>query len=188
MVLWNYPGTKRISLSAREWNMSIFGSWHENTQGTIFAGAFGAIALAGLVVANPPVPASFTGAQTSVSAEPSRTSSQGAVAEAVGTFIDGMAKGDEEAVWVFASEEDQAAFGTESAVYAAYADAFPQLTDVAELHVGTVRDEGDTPFVPVVLQDTGGKTWVADFGFWKNDAGDWTLISLEIEPASDNSV
>ena len=174
--------------------MSIFSSWHEKsslwyakTSGTVFAGAFGVIALAGYVAVQAPAPSMLSGTEISrVSslASPFETS----VTSAVGTFVEGMAQGDEDVIWMFASEEDQVAFGTESAVYDAYADAFPQLTDVASVHVGTVRDEGDTPFVPVVLQNNSGETWVADFGFWLNDAGDWTLISLDIKPASDNSV
>ena len=169
--------------------MSIFSSWHEKTSGTVFAGAFGAIALAGYVAMQAPAPSTLSGTEIShVSVAASASPSGSSVTNAVGTFIEGMAQGDEEIVWTFASEEDQAAFGTESAIYAAYVDAFPQLTDVAEVHVGTVRDQGDTPFVPVVLQDAAGETWIADFGFWKNDAGDWTLISLDIKPASDNSV
>jgi hypothetical protein len=170
--------------------MSIFSSWHDKTSGTVFAGAFGAIALAGYVALQAPAEIRLhqTGLST-ISADASSASPlESSVSSAVDTFVDGMARGDVDVVWTFASEEDQAAFGTESAIYAAYADAFPQLTDVAQVHVGTVRQEGDTPFVPVVLQDTAGKTWVADFGFWKNDAGDWTLISLDIKPASDNSV
>lgn len=169
--------------------MSIFRSWHEKTRGTIFAGAFGAIALASYALVPQNAANTSTVPQSVAVFSPGSISSEaGSVATAVTKFVSGMAKHDPEAVWSFASEEDQAAFGTERAVYDAYAEAFPQLTDVAEVHVGTVRDEGDTPFVPVVLQDTAGDTWVADFGLWRNDAGDWTLISLDIKPASDNSV
>ena len=162
--------------------------WHARTSGTVFAGAFGAIALAGYMAVQTPVPSKFDNAGISVVSTAATVPSENSVKSAVGTFVAGMAQGDEDVVWAFASEEDQAALGTEVAVYDAYADAFPQLTDVAEVHVGTVREEGDTPFVPVVLQDKAGATWVADFGFWMNDAGDWTLISLDIKPASDNSV
>lgn len=170
--------------------MSIIRFWHEKTSGTVFAGAFGAVLLAGYVALQAPAELTLNEHEISnISADVSYAPPlEDSVSSAVGTFVRGMAQGDEDAVWTFASEEDQAAFGTERAVYDAYADAFPQLTDVAEIHVGTVRDEGDTPFVPVVLQDTDGKTWVADFGFWKNDAGDWTLVSLDIKPASDNTV
>jgi len=170
--------------------MSILRTWHEKTRGTIFAGALGAVALASLALVpqNAANNVSTVPQSVAVFSTAPVSSEAGSVATAVTRFVDGMAKGDEDVVWTFASEEDQAAFGTESAIYAAYADAFPQLTDVAEVHLGMVRDEGDTPFVPVVFQDTAGATWVANFGMWKNDAGDWTLISLDIKPASDNSV
>ena len=171
----------------RSWHEMASG-WHARTSGTVFAGAFGAIALAGYMAVQAPVPSNFDNVGISVVSTAATVPSENSVTSAVGIFVAGMAQGDEDVVWAFASEEDQAALGTEVAVYEAYADAFPQLTDVAEVHVGTVREEGDTPFVPVVLQDKAGATWVADFGFWMNDAGDWTLISLDIKPASDNSV
>ena len=49
------------------------------------------------------------------------------VRAAVATFIDGMTAGDAQTVWMFASEEDQAAFGTERAVYDAFAEVLPAL-------------------------------------------------------------
>jgi hypothetical protein len=168
--------------------MSIIASWQEKSKGTIFAGAFGAVALGAMVIAQAPLLSTDIAGPAPASASRASGDLTTSVADAVGSFVEGMADRDIDVVWTFASEEDQAAFGTESAIYEAYADAFPQLTDVAEVHVGTVRDEGDTPFVPVVLQDNAGASWVANFGFWKNDAGDWTLISLDIKPASDNSV
>ena len=156
----------------------------------MFASAFGAVALAGYV-AMPAVstPANVTVVPEQVSlnarVSPELTES---VTDAVNTFVNGMAKHDEATVWMFASEEDQAAFGTESAIYEAYADAFPQLTTASEVRFGPVREEGDTPFVPAVVRGQDGAAWVANFGLWKNDAGDWTLISLDIKPASENAV
>ncbi len=167
--------------------MSFIASWQEKTRSTVFAGAVALVGIAGTQV---------TPANVAVVSEPARTASltqpaadvTSSVTAAVGTFVEGMAKGDEAVVWTFASEEDQAAFGTETAIYDAYAEAFPELTDVTEINFGQVRQEGDTPFVPAIVRAEGGEAWVANFGLWKNDAGDWTLISLDIKPASDNSV
>ena len=170
--------------------MSIIAAWQEKTRSTIFAGAFGAVALVGYAALHVHAPADVTAhSQTTwpvAFAQPDADASS--VTAAVGKFVEGMASGDEDVVWTFASEEDQAALGTESAVYEAYADAFPQLTDAAEINFGQVRQEGDTPFVPAVFRAEDGEAWVANFGMWKNDAGDWTLISLDIKPASDTSV
>lgn len=170
--------------------MSFFGFWHEKTRGTMFASALGAVVIAGSVA----VPQMST--QTAATVAPREVALapqvspdlREAVTKAVNTFVDGMAQHKEEVVWMFASEEDQAAFGTEAAVYQAFAEAFPQLTSVSEIRFGPVREEGETPFVPAVVRGEDGAAWVADFGLWKNDAGDWTLISLDIKPASDNAV
>ena len=170
--------------------MSFFGSWHEKTRSTLFASAFGAVALAGYAAipqATPPANVTVVPQQVALIARVSLELTE-SVTDAVNTFVDGMAQHKEEVVWTFASEEDQAAFGTESAIYEAYADAFPQLTNVSEIRFGPVREEGDTPFVPAVVRGDDGTAWVANFGLWKNGAGDWTLISLDIKPASDNAV
>jgi hypothetical protein len=107
------------------------------------------------------------------------------VLAAVESFIGGMTSGDEQAVWMFASEEDQAAFATEQAVYDAFAGLYPALTEVERVLVEEVRMEGETPFVKARLQDGAGHRYQAEIGFWLDDAGDWKVISLDVQPFSD---
>ena len=111
----------------------------------------------------------------------------GGVTTALATFIGGMADGDAEAVWMFASEEEQAAFGTEAEAYAAYAADFPALAGASEVTIERIWDEGETPFVALSLIDQSGRTYKARVGFWLDDAGDWKVISCDVRPASERS-
>jgi hypothetical protein len=107
------------------------------------------------------------------------------VRSAAAAFIGGMSAGDAEAVWMFASEEDQAAFATEAEILAAFADAFPVLTQAREGTFESFRREGDVPFVTVSIEDSRGARYFADIGLWLDDAGDWKVVSCDIKPASD---
>jgi hypothetical protein len=120
----------------------------------------------------------ITSAAASESAEP-------AVKDAVATFIRGMASADIETVWLFASEEDQDAFGTEQAVYDAFAEVFPVLTRVQKVTFEGFWREGDTPFVMLSLVDGEGAKYRATMGLWLDDAGDWKLTSCQVNPLDD---
>ena len=122
---------------------------------------------------------SFSSSVTPAAAE------TGEVQAALENFIHGMAAGDQQTVWAYASEEDQAAFETEAALYTAFAQDFPELTQATDVRVQSVRNEGDTPFVKLTLRDADGNAYVADVGFWLDDAGDWKVVSCDIVPASD---
>jgi hypothetical protein len=104
---------------------------------------------------------------------------------AVETFIRGMSTADAKTVWMFASEEDQEAFETEDAVYQAFAETFPALTQVAAVTVESFSQEGDTPFVELSMTDANGQQHRASVGLWLDDAGDWKVISCDVKPASD---
>lgn len=104
---------------------------------------------------------------------------------AVEGFIGGMARGDAHAVWAFASEEDQQAFQTEQAVLAAFSEVFPALTGVSSVHVDTITQQGETPFVKLALTGKDGESYRATIGFWLDDAGDWKVISCDVKPALD---
>jgi hypothetical protein len=108
-----------------------------------------------------------------------------AASQAAQRFIGGMATGDEQAVWMFASEEDQAAFATEKAVFDAFAELYPALTSAEQVVVQDVRQEGDTPFVDALLRADDGSRHVAEIGLWLDDAGDWKVVSLDVEAARD---
>ena len=107
------------------------------------------------------------------------------VRSAVETFIRGMSRADAQTVWMFASEEDQAAFGTEEAVYEAFAEVFPALTQAQEVRFDSFSQEGDTPFVQLSLTDKQGVSHQATMGLWLDDAGDWKLVSCEVNALSD---
>jgi hypothetical protein len=96
-----------------------------------------------------------------------------------------MSQGDAQAIWKFASEEEQEAFETEDAVFAAFADAFPALTQATSVSVDAVNQEGDTPFVQVSLADAAGNKHQANVGLWLDDAGDWKVVSCEVTSVSD---
>ena len=108
-----------------------------------------------------------------------------AVVQAAQRFIGGMATGDEQTVWMFASEEDQAAFATEQSVFDAFAELYPVLTTAEQVVIRDVRQEGETPFVDVALRADNGMRYSADIGLWLDDAGDWKVISLDVKPARD---
>jgi hypothetical protein len=117
--------------------------------------------------------------------EPTQSQEREAVAQSAKTFIEGMANRDAPAVWMFASEEDQDAFGTEADVYAAYEETFPQFAKAREVTFTRFWQEGDTPFTQVLLADGQGGASIATMGFWRDDAGDWKLVSCEVNPVSD---
>lgn len=106
-------------------------------------------------------------------------------ADAAESFVRSMTKADAETVWMFASEEDQEAFGTEAEIYSAFADTFPVLTDVKEVSLTKSWREGDTPFVALSLEDSRGQIHRANVGMWLDDAGDWKVVSCDIAPALD---
>ena len=105
-------------------------------------------------------------------------------ADAAAKFIRGMTKGEAQTVWMFASEEDQEAFGTEAEVFSAFAETFPILTDAKNVTLTENWREGDTPFVAMQVEDSSGQLHLARIGLWLDDAGDWKIVSCEIEPAS----
>lgn len=108
-----------------------------------------------------------------------------AVEQAVVAFIRGMAERDVDTVWMFATEEDQDAFGTEQAVYDAFAEVFPAFTQADKVTFERSWQEGETPFVTLALTDGEGVRHRATMGFWLDDAGDWELISCQVDVADD---
>jgi|SRR5687768_11942438 len=142
--------------------------------------------------------ASSFGAPAQLSAEPrtstaiefvtsaaARQSAEPTVEAAVAAFIRGMASADVETVWMFASEEDQDAFGSEQAVYDAFAEVFPALTRVQKVTFEGFWREGETPFVMLSLVDGEGVKYGAKMGLWLDDAGDWKLISCQVNALDD---
>ena len=103
-------------------------------------------------------------------------------ANAASNFIRGMSDGDAETIWMFASEEDQEAFGTEAEILAAFAETFPVLTDAKEVTPTEHWREGDTPFVAMQVEDSSGQVYRARLGLWLDDAGDWKIVSCDVEP------
>ena len=133
-------------------------------------------------------------AQTSVSplqqvsfvgSSEAKTPQAAEVRGALVSFIRGMSNQDAEAVWAFASEEDQDAFATQKAVLDAFDETFPELARAREVTVQSLRDEGDTPFVKLTMTDTNGKSFRGEIGLWQDDAGDWKVVSCEFEPLGD---
>jgi hypothetical protein len=123
-----------------------------------------------------------------------RTESAGTSASAIGlsavenaavTFVRAMRDGDVATVWMFASEEEQDAFGTEAEAYAANAEDFPVLKDARPIEFLRSWQEGDTPFVELSLVDNSGGEYRATMGFWLDDAGDWKLVSCDLKSVSD---
>ncbi len=98
-------------------------------------------------------------------------------------FMLAMANADAEAVWAYASEEDQDAFGTQAAVYQAFAETFPVLVSVAELRFETIRQEGEMSSVRVSLTDKSGEHHNGFIGLWLDDAGSWKLVSCDVQPS-----
>lgn len=119
-----------------------------------------------------------------VPAHPAQNDVHADIRNAASRFLQGMASADVEEVWMFATEEEQDAFGTETAAYEAFADAFPALIRPQAITFDKFWQEGDTPFVNITLTQ-GSSSHRATMGFWFDDAGDWKLVSCEVQPASD---
>src|SRR4051812_17769000 len=117
--------------------------------------------------------------------QPTESHEREAIADSAEKFITGMADHDAATVWMFASEEDQDAFGTETEVYGAYEETFPEFARAKEVTFTRFWEEGDTPFTQVLLGDGRGSASVATMGFWLDDAGDWKLVSCDVKPVSD---
>ena len=107
------------------------------------------------------------------------------VRNAAERFLRAMSAADAESVWMFASEEEHDAFGTEDAAYDAYADAFPALTRTHGVSFEKFWQEGDTPFVQVALSSGSTEQYRATLGLWLDDAGDWKIVSADVTPVSD---
>jgi hypothetical protein len=86
---------------------------------------------------------------------------------------------------MFALEEEQAAFGTEAETYKAFVDAFPALTVVERVTYERGWQEGETPFLQLGMEDSSGERYRATIGFWFDDAGDWKVVSCDIDNLSD---
>ena len=108
-----------------------------------------------------------------------------AARDAAAAFVRSLAAGDAQAIWMFASEEDQDAFATEDAVLAAFAETFPALTQARSVTVDSMTQEGDTPFVQLSVADANGAQYKANVGLWLDDAGDWKVISCDVTPLTD---
>jgi hypothetical protein len=107
--------------------------------------------------------------------------------EAAKEFVVAMAQGNAEALWMFASEEEHAALQTKDAVLRAYREDFPALTRAKEAVLVDVWQEGDLPFVRMIVRDGAGQAYRAEIGLWLDDAGDWKIASLSIRAASDRT-
>ena len=105
--------------------------------------------------------------------------------QAIKIFLRGMAEGDAETVWMYASEEDQAAFETEDAVLTAFVGEFPVLAEAENVKFDSFREEGDTPFWVMAFKDDAGVSYRAEVGLWRDDAGDWKVVSCEVYALSD---
>ena len=99
-------------------------------------------------------------------------------------FVLAMANAEAQAVWAYASEEDQEAFETETAVYHAFAETFPVLVEVVEVTFEASRQEGDTSFVEFSLTDKSGHQHRGSMGLWLDDAGSWKMVSCDVQPTS----
>ena len=88
-------------------------------------------------------------------------------------------------VWLYATEEEQDAFGTEQAMYEAYSDDFPVLALAKSAIPGREWQEGDASFVEMKVSDAHRNEYTATMGFWLSDASDWQLISCDVKPVSD---
>ena len=102
---------------------------------------------------------------------------------AAATFVWALSNGSAETIWQFASEEEQESFGTAEIAYVAVAEAFPPLVYAAEITFDGIRNTDGVPTASYYVKDQVGLQWLASFGIVQDDAGDWKIISLMIEPA-----
>ena len=102
---------------------------------------------------------------------------------AAATFVWGLSNGHAEVVWQFATEEEQEAFATEAETYNVFVSAYPPLAYAKEMTFEGVTPDGGLQIVSIYVKDRLDLQWRASFGLWKDDAGDWKVMTLDIEPA-----
>ncbi len=148
---------------------------------------FGAACLS-IVAATQPMARPDTANDTKIvrflDSTPMDQSEPGAKAAAKG-FVQAMSSGDAEALWMFASEEEQDAFQIKNVAFKAYAEEFPVLTRAKEVTVVRSWRDVDTDFLDLIVRDRNDRTYRTEIGLWYSDAGDWKLVSLDIKPTGD---
>jgi hypothetical protein len=148
---------------------------------------FGAACLSLTVATQPMARPEVTNAPETVrflDTTPMDQDARGAKSAAKG-FVQAMASGDADALWMFASEEEHDAFQVKNVAFRAYAEAFPTLTRVKEVTVIRAWTEAEAEFLQLIVRDRDDRTYLTEMGLWLSDAGDWKLVSLEVKPTGD---
>lgn len=119
---------------------------------------------------------------------PEAAADKDAVRAAVSTFVWALSNGAEEALWSFAPEEEQESFGTAEAAYEAVSNAFPPLLYATELSFERIDTDGDLSTANLYVRDRIGLQWRAEIDLFLDDAGDWKIVGLAVEPAPGVSI
>lgn len=110
------------------------------------------------------------------------------VRAAVSTFVWALSNGAENALWTFAPEEEQESFGTAEAAYEAVSNAFPPLLYATEISFERIATEGEMSTADLYIRDRLGLQWRAEIDLVRDDAGDWKIIGLAVEPDAGESI
>lgn len=102
---------------------------------------------------------------------------------AAAQFVWGLSNGYAKVVWQFATEEEQDALATEDELYNVFAQAYPPIAYAKQMTFEAVSPDGELQMVSLYVKDRLNLQWRASFGLWKDDAGDWKVVTLSIEPA-----
>jgi hypothetical protein len=102
---------------------------------------------------------------------------------AVSVFVWGLSNGVANAVWALAPEMEQDRLGTHQAVMDYFAEGNPAVRHAARMIFDGVTWQDGLPVAEVYIVDRLGLQWRATFGLYRNAAGEWKIISTDIEPA-----
>jgi len=101
----------------------------------------------------------------------------------VSVFVWGLSNGVANAVWALAPEMEQDRLGTEQAVMDYFAEGNPPVRHAARMVFDGVAWQDGLPVAQVYIVDRLGLQWRASFGLYRNAAGEWKIVSTDIEPA-----
>jgi len=107
---------------------------------------------------------------------------------AVSTFVWALSNGQKEAVWSFASDEDQAGFKTVDDTFRAMAGAFPPLAYASDIAFERVDVNEEVSTAVFYVKDKLGMQWRAAIDLVQDMEGQWKVIACDVQPSPGVSI
>ncbi|MGQ7791775.1 DUF4864 domain-containing protein [Faunimonas sp. B44] len=110
------------------------------------------------------------------------------IRDAVSTFVWALSNGQKEAVWSFASEEEQASFKTVDEAFQAVSGAFPPLAYATRINFERIDVSEEVSTATFYVQDKLGLQWRAAIDLVQDIDGEWKIIACDLQPAPGVSI